>query len=85
MIWIVPVTGEYFAKNRIEGFLHATTNFLSQRFPHFPCTARANVRWFDMPATQVKLDHRNKALSWIFDFRHRKEGLGVCHEATAYR
>ena len=85
MIWIVPITGEYFAKNRIERFLHATATFLSQRFPHFLCTARANVRWFDMPATQVKLDHGNEALSWIFDFRHRKECLGMCHEATAYR
>lgn len=45
--------------------------------------AKANIRWFDMPAAQVKLDDGNETLCWIFDFGHRKEGFRMCHEAVA--
>ena len=50
-----------------------------------PVTAKANVRWFDMPAAQVEFHHGNKALCRIFDFGHRKEGFRMCHEAIADR
>ena len=47
--------------------------------------ARANVRWFDMPAAQVEFHNGYETLCWVFDLRHRKEGLGVCHEAITHR
>ena len=45
--------------------------------------AKANIRWFDMPAAQVKLDYRNETLCWVVDFGHREKGFGMCHEAIA--
>ena len=44
-------------------------------------TSKADVRWFDMPAAQVKLDDGNETLCWIFDFGHRKKSFRMCHEA----
>lgn len=38
-----------------------------------------------MPSTQIKLDHGNKTLDRVFDCGHRKEGIGVCHEARGCR
>lgn len=34
-----------------------------------------------MPSTQVELDHRHKALDWVVNSAHGKEGIGVSHEA----
>ena len=83
MIWIVPIAGERFAQNRIERFLHAPTLDFSQNSNVLLLSGKANVRWSDMPATQVKLDHRNKTLCWIFDFGHGKKCFRMCHEAIA--
>lgn len=71
MIWIFPITGKCFAKDRIERFLHAPAIVFSHS-NLLLVPAKANLRWFDMPAAQVKFDHRNETLCWIFDFGHRK-------------
>ncbi len=43
----------------------------------------ANLRWFDMPAAQVKFDHGNESLYWVLDFGHRKKCFRMCHKAVA--
>lgn len=40
-----------------------------------------DIRWFDVPSTQVKFDHGDKALNRVLNCRHRKEGFRVGHEA----
>ena len=44
---------------------------------------KANIRWFDVPAAQVKLDYRDESLCGVVDFGHRKKGFRMCHEAIA--
>jgi hypothetical protein len=34
-----------------------------------------------MPTTEVELDYRHKSFDRIFDLGHRKEGIGMRHEA----
>ncbi len=42
----------------------------------------ANLRWFDMPAAQVKFDYGNETLYWILDFGHRKKCFRMCHKTV---
>ena len=44
--------------------------------------AQGDLRWFDVPATQVELDNRQETLHRVFDFGHGEEGLRMCHEAA---
>jgi hypothetical protein len=40
-----------------------------------------DLRWFDMPATEVELHHGNETLDRIVNFGHWEQGFGMCHEA----
>lgn len=41
-----------------------------------------DIRWFDVPSTQVKLDHGDKALDRVLNRRHREEGFRMGHKAV---
>jgi hypothetical protein len=34
-----------------------------------------------MPSAQVEFHHRDKSFYWVFDFCHRQQQFGMCHEA----
>jgi hypothetical protein len=39
-----------------------------------------DVRRFDVPATEIELDYRDKSFGGIFNRRHGEEGFGMGHE-----
>jgi hypothetical protein len=45
--------------------------------------AKSFIRGFDVPATEVELDHGDKTLDRVIDVWHGKESVGMGHEARA--
>jgi hypothetical protein len=58
-VWIVPIAGESFAKDRVQGLLN-TAELTSVKM--LEAQGECSVRWFDVPATQVEFDDSNKTL-----------------------
>lgn len=85
MVRIIPITREYFAENRIQGFLDAST------FSQLPVLLRPMldyrdlIRRFDMPTTEVKFYHRHKSLDGILNLGHWKESFWMRHETENFR
>jgi hypothetical protein len=67
IVWIVPIASESLAEDGIQGLLHTadptSVNMLEAQ-------GEWSVRWFDVPATQVEFDDRNKTLQRVSDGRH---------------
>ena len=66
---IVPIAGKGLAENRIEGLLDTTGSLLVKGFES--SRIDKDIRWPDMPTTEIEFDDRHKSLQRVVDFRHR--------------
>ena len=69
VVRIVPIAGKCLAENRIEGLLDTTESVLVKGSES--SRIDKDIRWPDMPTTEIELDDRHKTLQRVVDFRHR--------------
>jgi len=70
MIRKFPVASKSLAQNGVEWLLDASAVVLTAGCRNW--RAEAGLRRFDMPSTEVELDHRHESLDGVVNFGHRE-------------
>lgn len=70
IIWIVPIAGEGFSKDRVERLLDAAAIY--QHIFISLSNGVILVRRSNVPTTQIEFHYRHKSLDGVIDRRHGK-------------
>ena len=83
VVRVFPGAGKRLTKDRIKWLLNASADLdrLAYTSPPRIGKSEGDLRWFDVPSTQIKLHHRHKPLLRVLNLSHRQQRLRVRHEA----